>query len=151
MARKARTEHAEVAPDVFDQAIAQQVQELPPSTDMPEQTVEEPKKLYTNHRSWGHDNVAGVEMNTYASTEHKRFEARLQFRDGDPGDKVRQYMKDNGLHWEKDREPGPNFGKPGAWVLKVPYMGAEARETINRLYAGAIAMIREAKGNGYSR
>jgi hypothetical protein len=109
------------------------------------------KKPYTLHRPWAHDNLIGVEANTYMSTEHGVYEARVQFRDGAPAPDVRQLMKDNGFKWEKDREPGPNFGQPGAWVRKIAYDGAQDRLALDRTYAAVVQMMREAKGAGQSR
>ncbi len=45
-----------------------------------------------------------------------------------------------------------HFGTEGAWVHKIAYVGAQDRETINRVYAGVVAMMREEKGiDGQSR
>jgi hypothetical protein len=112
------------------------------------QQVAEQQKVYPKHRGWAHNNLAGVELSFFASKEEpKLFEARIQFRDGDPGAEVRQYMKENGFQWHRDREAGLNFGKEGAWTFPIGYMtGHENRLNAERVYFHVVEQLLKAKG-----
>jgi len=140
MARKKTDQTAQT----LEESVAEQTAATIPTPEPAAPIVA--KKVYPKLRSWAHDNAAGVELNSYASTDEKLFEIRLQFRDGKPSEDARRYMKDNGFRWEPNREPGANFMTPGAWVHKVAYEGAQDRLTAERVYFNVVETIRKEKG-----
>jgi hypothetical protein len=122
MARKKPTEEAPAPPkDVFDEAIAAQ-QQLEPPAHEPEKPPE--KKLYTRHESSAHDNVTGVEMGEFRSTEQKVYLGLLYFSKGNPGPTVTRYLRDNGFDFDKEgtMPAGKNFGTKNPWVIPPPTM-----------------------------
>lgn len=99
-------------------------------------------------RPWKHDNVAGVERLNYIDAGKEIFEFWIRFRDGKPTDKVRQYMKDNGFHWEPDAPKGGQWpDAEGAWVRPLG-LATKSQDRLHgeRAFEKVAEMLREEKG-----
>jgi len=82
----------------------------------------------------------------FARTRHSETE-EPKFRDGDPGEKVRRYMKDNGFHWESGAPAGGRFNVAGAWVRPTTYETlSQDRLHGERVYRKVVDMMLEEKG-----
>lgn len=99
-------------------------------------------------RPWKHDNVAGVERLNYTDAKKKIFEFWLRFRDGKPSDKIRQYMKDNGFHWEPEAPKGGHWpDADGAWVRTLG-LATKSQDRLQgeRVFDKVVEMIYAEKG-----
>lgn len=99
-------------------------------------------------RGWKHSNEAGVERLSYTDSEEEIYEFWLKFRDGKPTDKVRQYMKDNGFHWESNVPSGGQWpAVDGAWVRPIAYKTRnQDRLHGERVFEKIVQMICAEKG-----
>lgn len=95
-----------------------------------------------------HDNDTGVELVEYIDKPRGRYEMHLLFRDGDPGVKVREYIKENHFRGTRDTIGGNKFPDVEyAWAHPVGYnTGAQDRLHSQRVAAQVVKMIREEKG-----
>ncbi|HVX62910.1 MAG TPA: hypothetical protein VHC19_19980 [Pirellulales bacterium] len=99
-------------------------------------------------RPWKLDNVAGVERLNYIDAGKEIFEFWIRFRDGKPSGKVRQYMKDNGFHWEPDAPKGGQWPEAdGAWVRPLG-LATKSQDRLHgeRVFEKVAEMLREEKG-----
>lgn len=93
------------------------------------------------------DNAAGVEMYEFGDKPSGRYEMRLAFRDGDPGEEVRSFMKDNGFKWDKHATGAHKFQDAGAWVHPIAYEnGWRDRLQAEKVYAEVVKMLYAQKG-----
>lgn len=93
------------------------------------------------------DNAAGVELYEFGDKPSGRYEMRLAFRDGDPGVKVRTFLKDNGFEWDKHATGAHKFQNPGAWYHSIAYEnGWRDRLQAEKVYAEVVKIMYAEKG-----
>ena len=106
------------------------------------------REPFPPQRGWKHDNTAGVERLNYIDSGKRIYEFWLKFRDGKPSEEVRQYMKDNGFHWQASAPQGGRWPEvAGAWVRPIGYETQnQDRLHGERVFEKVVEMIRAEKG-----